>query len=152
MPLPDSKHRLEFPGLPGVFGWICVEGEPLEVYDATEDESKIVAYVESKDDVQFTVHFLDTRTTAPEDSFVVCVEVDGCSQIRPFLFRKLVTTDKAQKACNDQKFIDNLNTIQTKVWRIGDLRDVRSCSKAEAPEGRIVDEHKKKSRLSHQVA
>lgn len=101
MHLPDPKHRLcvppslstpfradlvfvvrsQFPGLPGVFGWICIEGEPLEVYDATEDESRTVAYVESKDDVKFSVHFLDTRKKAPEDPFVVLIDVDGAKRV-----------------------------------------------------------------------
>ncbi|BGP06278.1 hypothetical protein OF846_001843 [Rhodotorula toruloides] len=154
MHLPDPKHRLQFPGLPGVFGWICIEGEPLEVYDATEDESRTVAYVESKDDVKFSVHFLDTRKKAPEDPFVVLIDVDGAkrTKFRPFVFRKLFTTDQAQEACNDRDFVDNLGTIQLKICRIEHVRRIATCYKAKAPEGRIVDEQKKKARLTHQVA
>ncbi|BGP68601.1 hypothetical protein NBRC10513v2_001936 [Rhodotorula toruloides] len=185
MHLPDSEHRLEFPGLPGVYGWICVDNEPLEVYDATDHESRTVAYVESKDDVKFTVHFLDTRTKAPEDSFVVLVDVDGTEangtvfgvagdvwdgdlndsfsgfdshnaspdiKIRPFLFRKLVTTDQAQKACNDRDFINNLGTVQLKICRIKKIPNALLGFTLEVPEGRVVDERKKKARLTHQVA
>ncbi|GAA6026773.1 hypothetical protein JCM8097_005850 [Rhodosporidiobolus ruineniae] len=76
MQLPDEKHRLEFPSLPGVYGFVTVDGQPLEVYGVEEKARKTIAYVESKEGKQFEVWHYDGRRGNPMDH-VVRLFVDG---------------------------------------------------------------------------
>ncbi|GAA5971503.1 hypothetical protein JCM11641_000617 [Rhodosporidiobolus odoratus] len=77
MQLPDAKHRLSFPGLDGVYGWVSVDGEPLEVYGAEVLLDKAIAYIAVSSGQQFAVHRANMRKGYPAHAHVVQVYVDG---------------------------------------------------------------------------
>ncbi|BGP14102.1 hypothetical protein JCM10213_002399 [Rhodosporidiobolus nylandii] len=74
--LPDPKHRLSFPGLDGLYGWVTVDGQPLEVYGVEEQEGKTVAYIEAQEGKQFQVCVHDARK-ASDFAYSMHLSVDG---------------------------------------------------------------------------
>ncbi|GAA6026765.1 hypothetical protein JCM8097_005846 [Rhodosporidiobolus ruineniae] len=78
MQLPDEKHRLEFPGLSGVYGYVTVDGQPLEVYGVEKKDGKVVAYIEAKEGKRFKPTLADVRSRARASAdYVVDVVLDG---------------------------------------------------------------------------
>ncbi|GAA6036998.1 hypothetical protein JCM8097_005500 [Rhodosporidiobolus ruineniae] len=79
MLLPDDKHRLEFPGVPGLYGYVTVDGAPLEVYGVEHKDGKTVAYIEAQEGKEFEAGFVDRRLLSAivEDGYVVDYYADG---------------------------------------------------------------------------
>lgn len=80
-PLPlllTFPSRRSFPGIPGLFGWVMVNEQPLEVCHAGLEGNKVSAFVEAQDGQQFEVAYLDARKGEEvHDSYQVRVTVDG---------------------------------------------------------------------------
>ncbi|GAA5871611.1 hypothetical protein JCM8547_007097 [Rhodosporidiobolus lusitaniae] len=68
MPLPDEKHRLAFPKIKDLYGYVTVDGEPLEVYGVEEKDSKVVTYIVAKEGKHFEVGFADLRSAATDNA------------------------------------------------------------------------------------
>ena len=64
-----------------MFGWIEVDGEPLEVYGATEAENKTIGYVEAKEGQHFVVRVAELRRVQPEADFTMQVFLDGTKSV-----------------------------------------------------------------------
>ncbi|GAA5983126.1 hypothetical protein JCM5350_007886 [Sporobolomyces pararoseus] len=75
--VPDKGYYLFSSIVPDVFGWIEVDGEPLEVYGVTEKENKTIGYIEAKEGQQFVVRVADLRRVQPEADFTMQVFLDG---------------------------------------------------------------------------
>ncbi|GAA5947347.1 hypothetical protein JCM3765_001634 [Sporobolomyces pararoseus] len=75
--VPDKGYYLSSSVVPDVYSWIEVDGEPLEVYGATEMESKSIGYVEAKEGQHFVVCFSDQRKTRPKTGYNTEVWIDG---------------------------------------------------------------------------
>ncbi|GAA5871627.1 hypothetical protein JCM8547_007101 [Rhodosporidiobolus lusitaniae] len=148
MPLSDSKHRLAFPKVKDLYGYVTVDGEPLEVYGVEENDRKAVAYIEAKEGKQFEVLVVDLRkdgqprrttssmcTVDGKMNGPTFIDFDGAddhpsrvlafsglrvteTSIRPFLFNKLVTTVDEENACTDEKVVKALGSIQLLFHRV----------------------------------
>jgi hypothetical protein len=78
---PSSRRA--FPGLDGLYGYVTVEGHPLEVYGMKQEGNKTIAYVEAFDGKGFSVEFSDQRTRYQvPTSFNMSLAVDGA----PYVF------------------------------------------------------------------
>ncbi|GAA5983152.1 hypothetical protein JCM5350_007898 [Sporobolomyces pararoseus] len=75
--LPDRARHLCFSIVPNLYGWIEVNGEPLEIYGQTETENRAIGYVEAQEGQQFIVHYADLRRIRPQDSYSLDLYVDG---------------------------------------------------------------------------
>ena len=69
----SSKNSL----LPEQYGWIEVDGKPLQVYGAEETDKKSIGYIEAREGQNFVVRFSDQTTTPLDWDFCACVFVDG---------------------------------------------------------------------------
>ncbi|GAA5829666.1 hypothetical protein JCM11251_000242 [Rhodosporidiobolus azoricus] len=75
MPLPHDKHRLAFPGIEGLYGYVSVDDEALEVHGVEVVDDKMIAYIEAKEGRQFEVRFNDQRRSG--EDYAVRFFVDG---------------------------------------------------------------------------
>ncbi|GAA5947311.1 hypothetical protein JCM3765_001620 [Sporobolomyces pararoseus] len=75
--VPDKGYCLSSSVVPDVYGWVEVNGEPLNVYGATETENKSIGYVEAKEGQQFVVCLSDQRKTPPGTDYITRVWLDG---------------------------------------------------------------------------
>ncbi|GAA6044347.1 hypothetical protein JCM8097_002778, partial [Rhodosporidiobolus ruineniae] len=79
MELPSKDCYLEFPSIPGVYGWVEVDGKPLELHGIKTTRQSACAHIEAEGNKPFSVCYADLRREAPEDSFEVDQSVDGTS-------------------------------------------------------------------------
>jgi hypothetical protein len=85
--LTSSSHR-SFPGLDGLYGYVTVEGEPLEVYGVNEEGGKTVAYIEAKQGKRFEIAWVDQRSRQQvQHPFSMDSFVDGIKYVRRTLLR-----------------------------------------------------------------
>ncbi|GAA5980833.1 hypothetical protein JCM5350_003724 [Sporobolomyces pararoseus] len=178
--IPKQGYYLSSSIVPDFYGWIAVDGEPVQVYGATEANGKSIGYVEAKEGQQFVIHFADLRKGLLDTDCVVRAFIDGdkvqglvlfrddfrCSnrldkftgrQVtesteQPFLFSKLKTTDSDDLACTDEQVVKNLGTIQLRYCRIRDVRLSTAVYKPQAVEPKMIHEKAKKAQLSHRAA
>jgi hypothetical protein len=57
-----TSSRRAFPGLDDLYGYVTVEGEPLEVYGVKEEGGETVAYIEAKEGKRFEIAWVDQRS------------------------------------------------------------------------------------------
>ncbi|GAA5868980.1 hypothetical protein JCM8547_003240 [Rhodosporidiobolus lusitaniae] len=171
MPLPDEKHRLAFPKLEGMYGWVEVDGQPLEVYGVDEKDGKAIAYIEAKEGKGFVVRAGDLRTRASQH--ILDVYIDGQrangfairendakytadatddTSFRPFLFSKLATTDDDENACTDETYVKGLGTVRLQYLRVKNMRAVENRAVKGAADMKPIHEKSKKATLSHQAS
>ncbi|GAA5913202.1 hypothetical protein JCM6882_005817 [Rhodosporidiobolus microsporus] len=175
MAFPYDKHRLSFPGLEGLYGWVTVDGQPLEVYGTRIEGSRAIGYIEAQDDKEFKVHFHDEHSAEREDGeYATRLYVDGAyatghfalkslgaadylgkrvspTTRRPFMFGSLHLTDDDDLACTDEQVVKNLGTIQLGYHRLAHYRELESSYKSSEPTTAVVHEQAKKATLSHQA-
>ncbi|GAA5913165.1 hypothetical protein JCM6882_005805 [Rhodosporidiobolus microsporus] len=151
MALPDDKHRLSFPGVEGLYGWVTVDGQPLEVYGATGKDNKASGFIEAQDGKEFRVSVCDQRWAKEvQDAYGVRLY----SSIRPLVFNSVRLTDDDDEACQDELAIKNLATIRLDFCRVKNVREVQSSrwhDTAFAAPKPIHEQAKKAAAISHQA-
>ncbi|GAA6001242.1 hypothetical protein JCM10207_007481 [Rhodosporidiobolus poonsookiae] len=97
MKLPDQTHRVQFPGVNGLFGWLSVDGKPLNICTVEMDGNRAIAYVEAEENKPFQVRFADMRDGPIEDDYAMRLFVDGlhCGNIVTLHDQKSLEYSKA---------------------------------------------------------
>ncbi|GAA6001247.1 hypothetical protein JCM10207_007484 [Rhodosporidiobolus poonsookiae] len=145
--------RRAFPHLPGLYGWVEVDGKPLEVYSVDESEGKSTAFVEVAEGKQFKVCYRDERTGPVAHPFNLRLFIDGGSltQIEPFVFGNLRLTDDDDAACTDENVIKNLGSIQLVYRRVKHLKDGGNVVQQKSAQ-QAIHERSKKANPSHMAS
>ncbi|GEM11714.1 hypothetical protein Rt10032_c16g5731 [Rhodotorula toruloides] len=135
MHLPDRDYRLEVPGLSGVFGCICVEGNPLEVHNVEDGKKSTIGHVESSDNVERTSRAMrfPTQVLCPIKRLMDLLTFVAQNKLRPFLFRGFETR------INRRRLATTRTSFCFKVGGLG------------RPGQRTLEVHKKKAKLTHQI-
>ncbi|BGP23038.1 hypothetical protein JCM10295v2_001931 [Rhodotorula toruloides] len=143
MHLPDRDYRLEVPGLSGVFGCICVEGNPLEVHNVEDGKKSTIGHVESSDNVERTSRAMRFPTQ------VLC-PIKRTSSAHSF------SADSRHASTGEglrrRELRCESGSIQITICMVED--GGVSCFKVGGlgrPGQRTLEVHKKKAKLTHQI-
>lgn len=69
----------------GFYVWVTFDDVPIPVYGEETDGAAKSAYIAVEEGQNFKVHWVDERTTAPKDSYDVCLAIDGELYVLPNL-------------------------------------------------------------------
>ncbi|GAA6044464.1 hypothetical protein JCM8097_004465 [Rhodosporidiobolus ruineniae] len=112
MKLPPKDCYLQFPSLPGVYGWIEIDGTPAGLYDEEKKGRTANAYVEAKETEPFKVWFADLRRKKPKDSYETVLSSDGGTHMNGTFF------DRANALWTQTTEVDRRRFYSYSGWHI----------------------------------